>query len=48
MVKSENQKFYIIKSNNNSSNLSTVPCFTRQIHMALSLVMDRGAEWWGW
>jgi len=38
----------MIKSNINFPNLSTVPCFTRQIHLAISLVTDRGAEWWRW
>jgi len=41
-------KFYIIKCNINSSNFSSEPSFTIQIHLALSMLMDRGAEWWGW
>jgi len=41
-------KFHIFKSHINSSILSSVPCFTRQIQLALSLVMDRGTEWWDW
>ena len=41
-------QFYIFKSNINASLLSPVPCFRRSIHLALSLVTDRGAEWFCW
>jgi len=41
-------KYVDNKTDINSTKLSSALRFTRPIHLVLSLVMDRGAEWWSW